>query len=187
MTDLLSEELVDQVEPVPEPVPEPVIESKPTKVDGRKKERTPAQLEAFQRAREAYLKKRGEINQVKKETKVKLAQLKVEDAKKQVKKLAEKTGIKIEEDEPKKEEEEDTDKEEKIAKPKKIKQKSTKPIVVVEKNSDSESEEDQPNVIFIKRKPRKKVEAPVEPPPIQRQQPINPFGQPYFMRPQYSR
>ena len=70
MTDLLSEELVDQVEPVPEPVPEPVIESKPTKVDGRKKERTPAQLEAFQRAREAYLKKRGEINQVKKENKL---------------------------------------------------------------------------------------------------------------------
>ena len=72
MTDLLSEELVDQVEPDEEVKEEVKVQSKPVKVDGRKKERTPAQLEAFQKAREAYLQKRGEINQVKKETKVKL-------------------------------------------------------------------------------------------------------------------
>ena len=184
MTDLLSEELVEQPEVEIElevEVPKPI-----KKKDGRSKERTPAQIENLKKAREAYLKKRSETTQLKKETKVKIAQMKVDEAKQNVKKIAEKTGVKIEDDDPKKDQE--VDKEEKSATPRVLKEKkkkSAKPIVLVEQNTDSESEEDQPNVIFIKRKSKKK-EAPVEP-PIVRQPAFNSFGNSYFMRPEFSR
>lgn len=195
--DLMSEELVQTEENVVAP---PVNEA-PVKKDGRKnKERTPAQIAAFERARQAYKDKRIEINKVKDGDELKKAEIKVEMAKQKVKDVAKKKNLPIpesvlKEDEPKKEEpkkddeEEDTDKEEKIAKPRvlKEKKKKEKPIVVVEQNSDSESEDDRENVIFIKRRPRKKVEPTPEPPPIVRQPPINTFGQPYFMRADYCR
>ena len=192
--DLMSEELVETEENVVAP---PVNEA-PVKKDGRKAAvRTPAQIAAFEKARQAYKDKRIEINKLKDGDELKKAEIKVEMAKQKVKDVAKKKNLPIPEsvlkeepkkEEPKKEEEEDTDKEEKIAKPRVLKKKSTKPVVVVEKNTDSESEDDHPNVIFIKRRPKKKpVEPTPEPPPIQRQQPINPFSHSYFTRPDYSR
>ena len=192
--DLLSEELVETEENVvAPPVNEPVV-----KKDGRsKKERTPAQIAAFEKARQAYKDKRIEINKIKDGDELKKAEVKVEMAKQKVKDVAKKKNLPIpksvlkeEEEEPKKDEEVDSEKEEKTAKQRVLKErkKKEKALVVVEQNSDSESEEEQPNVIFIKRRPKKKVvEPPPEPPPIVRQQPINPFGQPYFLRQDFLR
>lgn len=190
--DLLSEELVETEENVvAPPVNEPVV-----KKDGRsKKERTPAQIAAFEKARQAYKDKRIEFNKIKDGDELKKAEVKVEMAKQKVKDVAKKKNLPIpksvlkeEEEEPKKDEEVDSDKEEKTAKQRVLKErkKKEKALVVVEQNSDSESEDDQQNIIYIKRRPKKKVvETPVEPPPIVRQPNFNPFAQPYFIRPDY--
>ena len=159
-----------------EPTVEPTVEPK-TKVDGRKKPRTPAQIEAFKKAQEAWRTKHKETSDLRKEVNQRVAKHKVEKAKA----ILEKAKVVLKEPEPEvvlKEPEPQV-----VLKEEPKKKKSTKkPIVVVEQNSDSESGEDGPNVIYVKKKakPKKEPNPPVHDVRTPFTQPDNPFGRPYF-------
>ena len=186
MADLLTEELNDNLENTEELhtelceeiiVDEPKIQyNKNGKV---KKPRTPAQLAALANARKIWSEKQSGVVAKKREALIETIELaskaKIEKNKKiiarqeelatqrinRVNKIPLSTELPkpdidvVDEVEPAPDPEIDPEKGSKEAKPKKIKKK--KPVVVVEQNSDSETDIDNENVIFIKRRARKKI------------------------------
>ena len=205
MTDLLSEELVDVVDTdvtdVIEIPDEPKIEY--TKTGKVKKPRSQAQIEALKKANAAWSAKQAGVVQKKKDALIETIELasktKIMKQEKLIEKQRElalkrlnkvnKTSLSTPlEEEPSSDtneiidDEVDPEKKEKVAKIKKMKTK--KPIVVVEQNSDSESEADDNNIIFIKRRPRKIAPEPVALEPIvpvpHFVHPPSAFSRPYF-------
>ena len=195
MTDLLAEELIETVE-INEDLPIEVPEVPEVQY---KKPRSQAQIDALKKANAAWQAKQATVVAKKKEALIETIDLasksKIEKNQKIIDKqveLAEKRKNRVLKSTPLKPVDEPVEAEvevevevevEKVEKVKKVKPK--KPTIVVQQRSDSDSETDQENIIFIKRRPRKKAPEPIIETPKQApvphfyQQP-NAFSRPYF-------
>ena len=200
MTDLLSEELNEIVEPEIDPeieLAEPPVEY--TKTGRIRKPRTQAQIDGFAKARAKWVEMRSETSVEKKKLEVKSRELTLEKAKRDaeadVAKKCEKAKkryeaakaklppITVPESVP-----EDTivpevtvlpEYEPPSPPPSPVKRtRKKKPVVIVQDSDDSELESENPQVIFVKKKSKPKEE-PV-PDPRFAQPKDNPFGRPYF-------
>ena len=201
MTDLLSDELNEIVDPgdeiEPEIEPEPPVEY--TKTGRIRKPRTQAQIDGFAKARAKWVEMRSETSVEKKKLEVKSRELTLEktkkDAEADVAKKCEKAKkryeaakaklppITVPDPVP-----EDTivpevavlpEYEPPSPPPSPVKRtRKKKPVVIVQDSDDSELESENPQVIFVKKKSKPKEE-PV-PDPRFSQVKDNPFGRPYF-------
>ena len=197
MQDLLSNELVDEpeieqsdIQSEIEPEPEPEVQY--DKRGRVKKPRTPAQIEAFQRARAKWLEMRSESVTAKKEAELKSREITLEKQKADAMVKCEKAKARYEKQKAKitkavpesvpelkeneVEQEEPIDEEPEIVVKTKRAPRKKKQVVVVAEESEDELESDDPSVIFVKRKAK-----PKEPVPDPRFDPRqNAFGRPYF-------
>jgi len=204
--DLLSEELDEVVDPADETesVPESVPKVEYTKTGRIKvnRPRTQAQIDSFIKARAKWEQMRRESTELKKQAALKSNEVTLEKKKKDAEaeaakkceraiKKYEKQKSKIVKNvpmpeltenevvEPVEPVEPDPEPEERPPSPvKRVRKK--KPVVIVQDDSESELESDDPQVIVVKRKSAKAK----EPVPDQRFKPHpNPFGRPYFYNP----
>ena len=206
MTDLLSDELNEIVDPgdeiEPEIEPEPPIEY--TKTGRIRKPRTQAQIDGFAKARAKWVEMRSETSLEKKKLEVKSRELTLEKAKKdaeadvarkceRAKKRYEAAKAKVPElvvPEPVPEDEAVAEVREVYEPPSPPRHPSPvkrtrkkKPVVIVQDSDDSELESDNPQVIFVKKKTKPKEEQVTPPPPPDprfSQAKDNPFGRNYF-------
>ena len=206
MTDLLSDELNEIVDPgdeiEPEIEPEPPIEY--TKTGRIRKPRTQAQIDGFAKARAKWVEMRSETSVEKKKLEVKSRELTLEKAKKdaeadvarkceRAKKRYEAAKAKVPElvvPEPVPEDEAVAEVREVYEPPSPPRHPSPvkrtrkkKPVVIVQDSDDSELESDNPQVIFVKKKTKPKEEQVTPPPPPDprfSQAKDNPFGRNYF-------
>jgi len=203
MTDLLSEEMNEIVDPGDEPEiePEPPVEY--TKTGRIRKPRTQAQIDGFAKARAKWVEMRSETSLEKKKLEVKSRELTLEKAKKdaeaevakkceRAKKRYEAAKAKVPElvvPEPVPEDETVAEVREVYEPPSPPRHPSPvkrtrkkKPVVIVQDSDDSELESDNPQVIFVKKKSKPKEEQVTPPPPDPRfsQAKDNPFGRNYF-------
>ena len=207
MSDLLSEELNEIVdpeidispEPEPEPEPEPKVEY--TKTGRIRKPRTQAQIDGFAKARAKWVEMRAETSAEKKRLEVKSRELTLEkakrDAESDVAKKCEKAKKRYEaakaklppitvpepvpEDTVVPEVREVYEPPSPPRHPSPVKRtRKKKPVVIVQDDSESELESSDPQVIFVKRKAKPKPE-PVPPTdPRFPQAQANPFSRNYF-------
>ena len=206
MTDLLSDELNEIVDPgdeiEPEIEPEPPVEY--TKTGRIRKPRTQAQIDGFAKARAKWVEMRSETSLEKKKLEVKSRELTLEKAKKdaeadvarkceRAKKRYEAAKAKVPElvvPEPVPEDEAVAEVREVYEPPSPPRHPSPvkrtrkkKPVVIVQDSDDSELESDNPQVIFVKKKTKPKEEQVTPPPPPDprfSQAKDNPFGRNYF-------
>ena len=205
MTDLLSDELNEIVDPgdeiAPEIEPEPPVEY--TKTGRIRKPRTQAQIDGFAKARAKWVEMRSETSLEKKKLEVKSRELTLEKAKKdaeaevakkceRAKKRYEAAKAKVPElvvPEPVPEDETVAEVREVYEPPSPPRHPSPvkrtrkkKPVVIVQDSDDSELESENPQVIFVKKKSKPKEEQVTPPPPDPRfsQAKDNPFGRNYF-------
>tara|TARA_R110000822_G_scaffold36507_5_gene102697 strand:- start:181 stop:732 length:552 start_codon:yes stop_codon:yes gene_type:complete len=159
----MADEITLEVNEVEETTEAPPIQY--TKTGRVKKPQSDAQKAALLKAREAYAKKQLENRPVRKETEIALAENMI---KKQTERIEK---IKAKMPKPKKEEPvvepvvepepppPEPPPEDPPEPPPIVRQKvksHKKPVIIVEQNSDSDSQEEQNDVIFIKRRPKKK-------------------------------
>ena len=199
--DLLSEELDDVVDPADETesVPESVPEIQYTKTGRIKvnRPRTQAQIDAFAKARARWEEMRRESTELKKQATLISSEVTLEKKKKDAEaeaakkcdralKKYQKQKAKLIKHDPMPELPEDKEPElpveeepEPEPEPEPVKRvvRKKKPVVIVQDDSESELESDDPHVIVVKRKAK-----PKEPVPDPRFKPVqsNPFGRNYF-------
>ena len=206
MTDLLSDELNEIVDPgdeiEPEIEPEPPVEY--TKTGRIRKPRTQAQIDGFAKARAKWVEMRSETSLEKKKLEVKSRELTLEKAKKdaeaEVAKKCEKAKKRYEAAKAKVPElvvPEPVPEDEAVAEVREVyeppspprhpspvkRTRKKKPVVIVQDSDDSELESDNPQVIFVKKKTKPKEEQVTPPPPPDprfSQAKDNPFGRNYF-------
>jgi len=205
--DLLSEELNEVVDPADdtESVPESAPKVEYTKT-GRVKvnrPRTQAQIDAFAKARAKWEEMRRESTELKKQATLKSSEVTLEKKKKDAEaeaakkcdraiKKYEKQKAKIikhvplpelTEDKPVEADVPEPVEEERPPSPEPVKRvvRKKKPVVIVQDDSESELESDDPQVIVVKRKSKAKPKEPV-PDPRFNPQP-NPFARNYFYNP----